>query len=237
MICLELLEAEARVSVKARGGGAVCYRMLYSLGNFGTAAPATLREARHDGQRTPGELIDRYHLACRPVRDLLVDYLQERQAALDYRTLEAQAYFLGLRFWKDLENHHPGISSLDLPGDVAAAWKERLRTCTKTVTTADGRKHAMQQPRLNYQECLLPVRAFYMDLAQWAVEEPGRWGPWVTSCPVKATEVARRKARRRLKSRIDARTRERLPVLPVLVRSVTRQRATATTLLDAARNA
>jgi hypothetical protein len=31
-------------------------------------------------------MIDRYRLACRPVRDLLVAYLRERQPALDYTT-------------------------------------------------------------------------------------------------------------------------------------------------------
>ena len=75
-----------------------------------------------------------------------------------------------------------------------------------------------------------------MDLAQWAADEPARWGPWVTPCPVKGSEVTRRKARRRLKSRIDARTRERLPVLPVLVRSVTEQRKTTEAVLSAARS-
>jgi Phage integrase family len=233
---LELLEAETQLYAKPRGGAAACYRMLRTLGIFGTSAPATFREVRHTGQRTPAELIDRYGLACRPVRDLLVDYLQERQPALDYRSLEAQAYFLGLRFWKDLEAHHPGISSLDLPAGVAAAWKERLRTFAKTTTTHDGQKLTVEQPRLNYQECLIPVRAFYMDLAQWAADEPARWGPWVTPCPVKSSEVTRRKARRRLKSRIDARTRERLPVLPVLVASVTGQRTATEALLRAARN-
>ena len=43
---------------------------------FGEQAPARLREFRKPGQLTPDELIDRYELACRPVRDLLVDYLR-----------------------------------------------------------------------------------------------------------------------------------------------------------------
>ena len=74
------------------------------------------------GQRTPAELIDRFELACRPVRDLLVDYLSERQATLDYSSLRALAADLGNVFWKDLERHHPGIDSLHLPSEVAAAW-------------------------------------------------------------------------------------------------------------------
>jgi hypothetical protein len=35
------------------------------------------------GQLSAGQLIDRYDLACRPVRDLLVDYLNERRPGID----------------------------------------------------------------------------------------------------------------------------------------------------------
>jgi len=38
-------------------------------------------------------------------------------------------------FWRDLEQHHPGIASLHLDADVAIAWKERLRQ----VRDQDGR--------------------------------------------------------------------------------------------------
>jgi integrase len=53
--------------------------------------------------------------------------------------------------------------------------------------------------------------------------------------PVGDEEVNRRKAQRHLKSRMDARTRERLPALPVLVRSVDQRRLTTLALLEAAR--
>src|SRR5215472_19037424 len=66
---------------------AVSWRMLRELGVFGPAAPAALAELRTTRQRTPAELIGRYQLACQPVRDLLVDYLQERQPGLDYTSL------------------------------------------------------------------------------------------------------------------------------------------------------
>ena len=88
---------------------------------------------------------------------------------------------------------------------------------------------------MSYRECLTPVRAFYLDLAHWAVEEPSRWAVWVAPCPVGEEEVNRRKAKRRRKSRMDARTRERLPALPVLVRSVNERRKASRALLEAAR--
>ena len=92
-------------------------------------------------------------------------------------------------------------------------------------------------PRVNYRECLTPVRAFYLDLACWAVEDPARWGPWVMPCPVGSEEINRRKDKRRRKARMDARTRERLPVLPVLAATAGRRRTEAAALLEAARQA
>ena len=194
-----------------------------------------MRELRAAGQRSPEELIDRYELVCQPIRDLLVDYLRERQPALDYTSLHALAYYLGGLFWSDLERHHPGISSLHLSAEVASAWKQRLRTITKTTRGADGKTVRTTAERVNYRKCLTPVRALYLDLACWAVEDPARWGPWVVPCPVGAEEVNQRKDKRRRKSRMDARTRERLPVLPVLVRDLDERRKTAAALLDAAR--
>jgi len=102
------------------------------------SAPGPLRQLRSTGQRTPAELIDRYQLACRPVRDLLVDYLAERQPAMDYSSLTMLAWHLGKNFWQDLERHHPGIDSLHLPAQVAQAWKQRLRTKPVTVAGEAG---------------------------------------------------------------------------------------------------
>lgn len=233
---LELLDVEQSIHAKPGGGTTVFYRMLRTLGIFGDTAPPTLRELRTTGQRTPEQLIDRFALTCRPVRNLLVDYLAERQPALDYTSLESLAGFLGGLFWADLERHHPGINSLHLPKDVADGWKQRLRTVTRTTRTATGTKTTTVE-RINYRECLTPVRAFYLDLAHWAVEDPGRWGPWAVPCPVGSEEISRRKDKRHRKSRMDARTRERLPVLSVLIQTVNEQRKQAQALLEAARQA
>lgn len=234
---LEFLEVEAEVRGSGIGATRLFYRVLHALGTFGSAAPPTLRELRSSGQRSPAELIDRYHLACRPIRDLLVDYLSERQPVLDYTSLYSLAAMLGKLFWADLEHHNPGISSLRLPGDVAEAWKQRLRTVGTVKRANDGAPAEAAVPRRGYHDCLAPVRAFYLDIAQWALEDPARWGPWVAPCPIKPGELDRRKSLRRRKSRMDARTRERLPVLPTLVRAVDRRRKEAAELLHAARQA
>ncbi len=168
---------------------------------------------------------------------MLVDYLRERQPALDYTSLDALSYHLAKRFWADIEAHHPGIDNLALPAEVAQGWKRRLHTTRKTTRTPAGQKIHVEAPRINYRECLTPVRAFYLDLAHWAVEDPSRWGPWVAPCPVGEEEINRRKDKRHRKSRMDARTRERLPVLPVVIRCVDQRRAASRTLLEAGRHA
>jgi Phage integrase family len=232
---LELLDTEATTHARSTGDTAVFYRLLRQMGGFDPAAPATLRQLRTMGQRTPDEMIDRYRLACRPVRDLLVDYLRERQPAVDYITLESLARSLGRDFWQDLEHHHPGIDTLQLPPETTDAWKQRRRIKPKTVTAQTGEKTTITVPRLNYRECLTRVRAFYLDLAQWAAEDPARWGPWAVRCPVSAAEINQPKAARHRKSRMDSRTRDRLPVLPILIRAAGQRRNAADALLRAAR--
>jgi integrase len=233
---LELLDTES-ATLTSVTDVAVSYQLLRSMGIFGPGAPGSLREIRSTGPRTPAELIGRYHLTCRPVRDLLIDYLSERQPAMDYGSLKSLAGILGMLFWQDLERHNPGISSLHLPADVAGAWKQRLQTKPTTITSAAGGKTQAQVTRLNYQGCLIAVRAFYLDLAQWAAEDPGRWAPWAVPCPIREEETSTRKTRRHRKSRMDARTRERLPVLPVLIQTVSQRRTAAQELLETARQA
>ncbi|CAG6394696.1 hypothetical protein SCOCK_290032 [Actinacidiphila cocklensis] len=76
---LELFETQAAVLQRMTSGTEVFYRLLHQLGALREAAPQNLREVRNLGQPTPEELIDRYGLRCRPVPDLLVGYLRERQ--------------------------------------------------------------------------------------------------------------------------------------------------------------
>ena len=148
------------------------------------------RTRRHAAARSaasvsarPTQLVDRYPIACRPVRDLLVAYLPERQPAIDYTRLVDLAYRLGGCFWSDLEQHHPGIDSLRLPREVAGAWKRRLRTKTTTVIRG-GERVEVESERLGYLDMLATVRAFYLDLAEWGLDDPVRWGVWVAPCPI-----------------------------------------------------
>ena len=235
--CLELMEIRDTLAGTLRGGsGAGFYQLLHATGTFPPTAPATLRmfDPRFQGQLTAAELIDQYALSDRPVRDLLVDYLNERRPAVDYATVKNLAYLLGKLFWKDLETHNPGISTLRLPPDVAAAWKQRLATKTVPTRSGDGRAAQAVVARTDTMSCLTTLRAFYLDIARWALEDPARWAPWAVPCPVRREDINPAKHHTRRKSRIDQRTRERLPILPALVRAADLSRENAAALLAAA---
>jgi len=142
---------------------------------------------------------------------------------------------LGRLFWRDLELHHPGLDSLRLSPAVAAAWKQRVFTKTTSRRQADGRLIEVRGPRHSATNCLSAVRSFYLDIAQWAADDPARWGPWAVPCPIRAGEIPHRKEAARRKSRMDQRTRERMPVLPALAAAVDSEREAAASRLAAAR--
>jgi integrase len=236
--CIDLLVAARRVfpDSRSRHHSPFFYQLLHATGALPAGAPASVRmfSTLFLGQLSVEQLVDRYDLACRPIRDLLVDYLRERQPALDYSTLNDLSTELALWFWKDLEQQHPGIDSLRLAPDIAAAWKQRLRTKTLRNRTSDGRIVESVVERAGAPDILMRVRAFYLDLAQWALDDPVRWGPWATTCPIRAQDIGHKKAASRRKARMDQRTRQRLPHLPALAEALERARVTAAQTLTAA---
>jgi hypothetical protein len=232
--CLELLaEAAASGERDNHGRSPLFYQLLHAHLRW-EHAPATIQVFGGRGQPSCEELIDRYRLQCGPVRDVLVDYLRERQPTVDFISLQRLAYLLGKLFWADIEAHHPGLDTLKLPRDVAAAWKQRVMTRTRTTTGPDGHPQTLTLPRQDGRSVLSAVRSFYLDLAEWADDDPARWAPWAVRCPVTAGDVSHKKVRAERKSRMDQRTRERLPVLPTLVAWVQNERDRTAALLGAA---
>jgi len=236
--CVELLTVAARLrrARDGRAGSPLFYQLLHAHGGWGQNAPAAIEMFSGHGQPSCEQLIDRYRIACRPVRDVLVDYLRERQASVDFSSLQRFAYLLGKLFWADLEAHHPGIDSLKLPRDVAAAWKQRVMTKTRKTVTSDGGEAARVSVRLDGRSVMTTVRSFYLDIAEWADDDAARWGPWAVRCPVSASDVSHKKDRAHRKSRMDQRTRERLPVLPALTAWVDAERIKTAAMLDAAQS-
>jgi len=237
--CIELLDVVAAVRTGAdrHPRSPLSCQLLRSRGAFGPDAPAAMRVLASRGRPACEQLIDRYGIACQPVRDVLADYLRERQASAGFSSLQRLACLLGKLFWADLEACHPGISSLKLSRDTAAAWKQRVMTRTRTTLTSDGQRAQTVTARLDGRSVLTAVRAFYLDIAGWAGEDPARWGPHAVRCPVSASDASRKKDRSRRKSRMDQRTRERLPVLPVLIAWAGAGRSASAERVQAARNA
>jgi hypothetical protein len=233
--CVELVDTLRQVH--ARGGQKKVdfYLRLRAIGIFPDDAPHTIRAfGQATGRLTIEELVDRYPLRCRPIRNLLVDYLRERQPSLDFASIDAISRSLAGLFWARIEAIAPGIDTLQLPQDLVRTWKEDLATKKRTLTNAAGEQIEVATPRLNAKDELLRVRAFYLDIAQWAVDDPARWAQWAAPCPIGDAEIRRAKERKHRKARMDQRTRERLPVLPVLVRTANQRRRTAQQFVQAA---
>ena len=234
--CLELEELQG-AGMRRTNRGAGLYDALHSMGVFGAGAPSTLRAFATQGQLSPEQMLQRFGIEYEPVRHLLTEYLLERAPSLDHTTLRGLAATLGRLFWRDLEIHHPGISSLNLAPDVAVAWKQRILLKITRAAGPGGQVIETHDLRSNGRAELGQVRAFYLDIAQWAMEEPARWGPWAAPLPVRREDLARMKEIRRRKSRMDQRTRERLPALPALVASVQAQARVSAGRLAAAKAA
>jgi len=200
--CVEVLQIAKAAFADRHYNSPFFYQLLYSIGVFCDEAPPTIRAAR----------------------DLLVDYLHERETRLDHSSMRALSATLANVFWRDLEIHHPGISSLHLATEVKAAWKLRLLEQPSRTGTV----------RLGAMEILSSVRAFYLDINEWAHDDPARWGPWAAPSPIRYAEISHKKNHDQRKSKMDQRTRERLSALPALARSAEAERRDAAQRLNIA---
>ncbi len=187
----------------------------------------TLRAALRLGQRPTAELVDRYGIRCAPIRQVLIRYLDERRPGLDHGSFVSLVSVLVRNFWIDIEHHHPGIDTLRLPHEVAEAWKLRM-----TIVTKNGLAGRQRKSRL---DVLMLVRAFYLDIAEWALEDPGTWAPWAVPSPVRRGDLAGMgKQRRQTTAAMHQRIRERLPHLPVLADTAAHHRTSQAAFLHAA---
>ncbi|WP_219420587.1 site-specific integrase, partial [Pseudonocardia nigra] len=117
------------------------------------------------------------------------------------------------------------VESLQLSEPVAAAWKQRLRYTRRTGMPT--------RPRRDYLQHLMQVRAFYLDIAEWAQQDP-TWAQHAVACPIRRTELAGvAKQRHRTIAAVHQRIRERLPRLPVLVDTAHRHHRDRVQLLTA----
>jgi site-specific recombinase XerD len=201
------------VGAANRLAGGAAWDVLHRMGHFAPGAPHSLKAAYlNGGQRTATELVDRHHISCAEIRQVLIEYLERRRAECDYSSWSALSLRLVGQFWKQIELIDPGQKDLRLSSHTYEQWAAGLRVRT------DGRT------RLRPDSILATVRTFYLDLQSWAIEEPDRWAQWVAPCPVRPGTGRRSRAlQRRVSERTADRIRERQPWLPTLVAHVEQQ--------------
>lgn len=225
--CREAYAAQVAYAVDNR---TLWYWLLLQADLLGADAPHNAKSLVQSGQRTVTELVDGYRVESAAVRALLIDYLHERQAALDYTSLAALASKLVLLFWRDIEIHEPGIATLHLDDVVARRWKDRLRF------VVHGKQRVGRQ-REDPNTILIAVRAFYEDINHWATQDPSRWSHWAAPNPISPRDlIGQNKQKRRSRSRMQQRTRELAPLLPRLIAAADQQHRHAAELLDVARS-
>lgn len=209
---------------KAPAGLHLAWGLVRDAGLLPAGLPLRRTVAR--GRLSAAAMVDRYNIQCRPVRELLVRYLEERRPSLDNTSLQGLASRLVGAFWADIEKHHPGIDTLDVPAEVAEAWKERIRFITR-----DGKEPV---PRRTRTAVLTGVRALYLDIQQWALEDPS-WAAWAVPSPVRKADTGGfTKVKKKVRAKMHQRVRERLPRLPELVDSTEAHHSTQKRLLAVA---
>lgn len=95
LLNLDLTDVAAYAQARYTSGRPVAslplaYQGMHAVGAL-TGAPATLAQSRCPGKLTAAELVDRYPVADRAVHEVLVHYLAERAAVLDYGSLANQS--------------------------------------------------------------------------------------------------------------------------------------------------
>jgi integrase len=195
----------------ARGAGSrfpghLAWQALHAMGHFPPRGPSTLKAALLTGRLRVEEMVDRYPIRHAGIRQLLITYLQRRGTELDYSTLDNLSRHLASHFWSTIEKLAPEQMDLRIDGELYRRWREQI------AVRADGKG------RREFEPILRAVRAFYADLQAWAAAEPEQWAVWVAPCPASDAEVRGFGVRkRRVKERMDDRTRQRQPLLNTLV--------------------
>lgn len=199
------------LALGARGAGSrfaghLAWQVLHAMGHFPPQGPATLKAALVAGRLSVQEMVDRYRIRNASVRQVLIAYLQRRQAELDYASLDNLSRHLASHFWSAIEELAPDQADFRVDPELYRRWRDYV------AVRADGKG------RREFEPILRAIRAFYADLQAWAPAEPEQWAVWVAPCPVANVDVRGFGVRkRRRKERMDDRTRQRQPLLTTLV--------------------
>lgn len=177
-----------------------------------------LRQMHRRGQLTTEEMVDYYEIEP-PLRDVFVQYLNERASSTDYVSIRSLAYKLCGRFWKPIQEACPGIDTFAVPEKTGKAWKASIRA-------------ELTDP----YPFLVAVKAFYLDIAHWATQD-SYWAQWAATCFLtRADTSGQMKHKRRVQARFHQKTRQILPSMPRLIETVNKQRRQQSELLSMARS-
>ena len=225
---VEMREDYRRLGRHLPAGSMQAWEILRSMGTL-TESQSFNAVIRRRGRGSTAELVDSYGVKCPPVRDVLVRYLDHKRPALDYNSFHNLVTVLVGLFWVDIERQHPGIDTLQLPTEVAEPWKQRM----PMLVLRDGRV----KPRRFYLTRLVTVRAFYLDIAEWALEDP-TWAPWAVPCPIRRSEIGGlTMEKRKVTADMHQRIRERLPHLDAVIVAADDHRRSSAELLERASEA
>jgi hypothetical protein len=156
-----------------RFAGLMAWDILHGMGHFPPGTPPTLRTYIYKGRCSPEQMVDFHGVHDPDVRQLIIDYIVRRQGDTDYVTREGLARAIAGSFWSEIEKIAPGQRDFNIALEVYDQWRETVRVRKDGSPRIDGGTGL-----------LLPVRAFYMDLQSWALEEPERWARWAAPCPI-----------------------------------------------------
>lgn len=224
----DLLQFTDEVTTEAyKSGIGSLWRALHQLGWIEHPSTKLPPRRQRQGQLSCEELVD-FHGVTGQHREVLIEYLKHRTAGLDYPSRKSLARNLLKHFWCDMITHHPELvdqPSFAVTREQAAAWRERIKF------NADG------SPRRDPYPIMFTVRGFYLDIAQWALQD-SYWAPWVAPSPIYSHEMkGYNKVRRAWTARGHQRTRELAPLLPKLVERAETDRREAAAALAAALDA
>lgn len=194
-------------ALAGNSGASTLWRVLHELGWLQHESTTLPSRYRRRGQLSCEDLVD-YYKVDQTHRQVLLEYLKHRTAALDYPSRRSVALSLLKIFWVDVVNHHPELAeqpTFALTHEQIAGWKERVRL------TESGDVRGDPYP------IMFAVRGFYLDIAQWALQD-SYWAPWVAPCPLTRHELkGYAKLRRKVVAKGHERTRELAPLLPKVV--------------------
>lgn len=204
--------------MNSQTGLQIIWRALRSLGWLHHPDENMPMPTRRLPRETPTQIVDRYGIPS-PQREVFIRDLELRSASISHGTLRTLSSRLLGVFWKEILLRQPNTSDFRIPSDVIADWKLWLR--------------ATRKKRGDYHGVLFCVRAFYLDIQQWAIEDPAEWSRWVATCPIRRAEVAGYgNSRRRQVASLHQRTRELSNYVPQLISEAFAEKERTRKLLD-----